>query len=192
MTTYNKKAVGERIRSIRIGLGYTMEAFGEKLDTSKGAVNNWEKGKSLPNKPRLKKIADLGGVSITYLLEGKRTFIDHEDWELNAGITDTDAAMNTLKDFLRDRVDPRYLESLSKDELILLQNTFALYALKRQGKISSLESMNNFINEYFGFFQAKHIVANIKNGERVIKPKYGSLDEQENKLKEAFNNLLNS
>ena len=37
----------------------------------KGAVSRWEHGGS-PNKKRLKKIADLGGVSVEYLINGNR------------------------------------------------------------------------------------------------------------------------
>jgi len=45
-----------------------MEEFGKALNTSKGAVNNWEKGRNLPNNERMKKIAELGGVTIDELM----------------------------------------------------------------------------------------------------------------------------
>lgn len=45
-------SVGNRIKSIRKEKGLTMEEFGKKLNTSKGAVNNWETGKNLPNNER--------------------------------------------------------------------------------------------------------------------------------------------
>lgn len=53
--------IGERIREIRINLGETMEQFGKRFNTSKGTVNNWEKGRNFPNRENLKKIADLSG-----------------------------------------------------------------------------------------------------------------------------------
>lgn len=68
--TLNKKEISNRIKSIRLNLGLTMEEFGRKLDTSKGAVNNWEKEKSLPNNERLKRIAELGEISVEELLYG--------------------------------------------------------------------------------------------------------------------------
>lgn len=68
MNNINKKAVGARIKNIRQDLGMSMEEFGEILSTSKGAVNNWEKGKNLPNNWRLKKIAKLGNISLDSLL----------------------------------------------------------------------------------------------------------------------------
>lgn len=71
----DKKALGRRIRAIRLRLGLTMEDFIERIDSKpgrgrSGTVNNWETGKNAPNKKRLKKIADLGGVSVEYLING--------------------------------------------------------------------------------------------------------------------------
>lgn len=62
--------LGERIKKIRLDHGMTMERFGEELNTSKGTVNNWEKGRNKPNKENLKKIADLGDISVNELLYG--------------------------------------------------------------------------------------------------------------------------
>lgn len=63
--------LGNRIKKIRLSRGMTMEKFGEELNTSKGTVNNWEKGRNKPNKENLKKIAELGGLSVDELLHGK-------------------------------------------------------------------------------------------------------------------------
>lgn len=51
--------LGNQIKVIRVGLGETMEQFGRRFNTSKGTVNNWEKGRNAPNRANLKKIADL-------------------------------------------------------------------------------------------------------------------------------------
>lgn len=56
--------IGEQIKSIRLELGETLEQFGERFNTSKATVFNWEKGRNLPNKSNLKKIAEIGGVSV--------------------------------------------------------------------------------------------------------------------------------
>lgn len=66
----NKKEVGQRIRTIRLEKNYTLKEFGELLDTKIAAVSNWEKGRNLPAKDRMKKIALLGNVSVNYLLKG--------------------------------------------------------------------------------------------------------------------------
>lgn len=68
--TNNNIQVGGRIKQIRLSLGDSMEKFGTRFNTSKGTVNNWEKGRNLPNKENLKKIADLGGMTVTELLHG--------------------------------------------------------------------------------------------------------------------------
>lgn len=74
----DKRALGQRIRAIRLRLGLTMEDFIERIDNKpgrgrSGTVNNWETGKNAPNKKRLKKIADIGGVTVEYLINGDRS-----------------------------------------------------------------------------------------------------------------------
>ncbi|HCM84864.1 helix-turn-helix transcriptional regulator [Enterococcus sp.] len=66
---YDLKEVGKRIRQIRGD--YTLEELGFLADrTSKAAVYNWENGKSLPNKERLKVIAVLGRTTVQWILFG--------------------------------------------------------------------------------------------------------------------------
>lgn len=73
MNIDNKKQVGERIKIIRTSLGLTMKEFGRKFNphASDSIVSRWENGKSLPNNERLKRISEIGNVSMSYLLEGK-------------------------------------------------------------------------------------------------------------------------
>lgn len=72
MSKKNLKQAGFRIRKIRENLDLTMEDFALKIDTKakKGTVSNWENGKNLPNKKRLQRIAELGSVSVDYILDG--------------------------------------------------------------------------------------------------------------------------
>lgn len=46
----NKKAVGSRIKQIRLRQGLTLAAFGEQFCARKGNVQQWEIGVSLPSK----------------------------------------------------------------------------------------------------------------------------------------------
>lgn len=62
------KTTGERIKDIRLELGETLEQFGDRFNTSKATVFNWEKGRNLPNKSNLKKIAELGGMTVKELI----------------------------------------------------------------------------------------------------------------------------
>lgn len=65
--------VGQRIKTIRLDSGLTMEQFGKLFNTSKGTVNNWEKGRNLPNKENLVIISEMGGQSITELLDNNNS-----------------------------------------------------------------------------------------------------------------------
>ena len=66
----NKKAVGSRIKQIRMNKGYTLEAFGKFFNASKGNVQQWENGVSLPNKERLANISKIADMTVNELLYG--------------------------------------------------------------------------------------------------------------------------
>lgn len=70
MKNINKECIGARIRAIRLARGETMEEFGERFEARKGVVNNWEKGRNLPNKRRIKAIAGMANISVQELLYG--------------------------------------------------------------------------------------------------------------------------
>lgn len=78
--------VGPRIKEIRFKLGYSMSEFARHIDekAKSGTVSNWETGKNLPNNKRLKKIAELGGVSLLYLLKGEKSIDELSDTELDS------------------------------------------------------------------------------------------------------------
>ena len=66
----NKPRVGQRIKAIRLEKGMTTKEFGSLFGASDSNVTSWEKGRTLPNKERLRKIADLAGMTVQKLLEG--------------------------------------------------------------------------------------------------------------------------
>lgn len=66
----NKPRVGVRIKDIRMEKGMTTKEFGALFGASDSNVTSWEKGRTLPNKERLRKIADLAGMTVQKLLEG--------------------------------------------------------------------------------------------------------------------------
>lgn len=66
----NKPRVGVRIKEIRLEKGMTTKEFGALFGASDSNVTSWEKGRTLPNKERLKIIADLAGITVQELLEG--------------------------------------------------------------------------------------------------------------------------
>lgn len=66
----NKKAVGSRIKQIRLNKGYTLEGFGKLFGASKGNVQQWENGVSLPNTERIASICKIADLTVNELLYG--------------------------------------------------------------------------------------------------------------------------
>lgn len=69
-TIIDKEAVGARIKQIRMNKGYTLEAFGKLFGAKKGNVQQWEKGRSLPNKERIVIISKLADLTVNEFLYG--------------------------------------------------------------------------------------------------------------------------
>lgn len=55
----NRVRVANKIKEIRLSLGFTMEDFANKLGVAKGTVNNYEKGRILPGESVIRKIISL-------------------------------------------------------------------------------------------------------------------------------------
>lgn len=68
----NKPRVGIRIKDIRLEKGMDQKQFAEMINATVSALSNWEKGRNLPNKERLRNIADLAGMTVQQLLEGEK------------------------------------------------------------------------------------------------------------------------
>ena len=68
----DKIAMGKRIQTIRKIKEVTLEKFGKKftLQVGKNVVSRWEKGVNIPDIERLMNIADLGEVTVPYILYG--------------------------------------------------------------------------------------------------------------------------
>lgn len=65
----DKHKVGQRIQAIRFAKGMDQKQFSDVIHATVSALSNWEKGRNLPNKERLRKIADLAGITVQKLLE---------------------------------------------------------------------------------------------------------------------------
>ena len=138
----NLKEVGSRIKSIRITRGDSMESFGKKLDTSKAAVNNWEKGVNLPNNKRLKLIAEIGGTTVDFLLYGSlddyaRSLLNDLEKELNEDDSINKGAIHLIVDEVENRLFPKYLPRGFNDK-DSLEKTFNEY------KKDAIELWTNF------------------------------------------------
>lgn len=144
-TTLNDpKSVGQRIRNIRQILGYSMEQFAKKIDdkAKSGTVSNWETGKNLPNSKRLKTIAELGDVTIDYLLEGRYMLRDihmmpeEEQKKLSIG--------KPAFSIIKEEIKPSILATLNKDEILTDGDWYLIYmAIKLSQTLHSESSIKN-------------------------------------------------
>lgn len=66
----DKVRLGERIFRIRDRMNLTLEEFGKIIGASKSSISEWEKGKNVPNRSRLKVIAKKGNITVNELLYG--------------------------------------------------------------------------------------------------------------------------
>lgn len=66
----DKKAVGRRIRQLRLKKGYTQEELAKLVDAGKSSVSNWENGVELPTGWRLLQLLNVLELSIYELLYG--------------------------------------------------------------------------------------------------------------------------
>lgn len=106
------KQLGKRIESIRLNKGLTMEEFGKLFNTSKGTVNNWEKGRNSPNKANLKAIADIGGITVNELLGIKK----YNKQEIIDAIHD-DKMELIIKAKTIGENDPEYIKNIDEQAL---------------------------------------------------------------------------
>lgn len=63
--------LAEQIRKYRKNSGLTQEALAEKLNTTRQSVSKWEQGSLEPNIQMLNNLAELFGVSLDKLVNGK-------------------------------------------------------------------------------------------------------------------------
>ncbi|MEE6704442.1 helix-turn-helix transcriptional regulator [Limosilactobacillus reuteri] len=155
MIFIDKKALGRRIRAIRLQLGLTMEDFIERIDSKpgrgrSGTVNNWETGKNAPNKKRLQKIAELGGVSVEYLINGVKLnvndFLNLVDKSLNAPLNKKDyqrinasqlgffSSLNKITAIMQTEAQNK----IKKEQAIITNHPLSILDLKTYGDFLAL------------------------------------------------------
>lgn len=119
--------VGNRIKLIRKKRGETLEQFGNAIGgVLKSNVSKWERGQSLPNNERIKKIAELGDTKVHELLR--------EDDYINVGY-----AIKELRD--------RYRETQQQfADRIGISRTY-LNDLENNRKSSSVRTLNQIADK---------------------------------------------
>lgn len=58
----------ERLREVRVSMGFTQDELAEKVGVQVLQINRWEKGKNSPTADYLVKLAEVLAVSTDYLL----------------------------------------------------------------------------------------------------------------------------
>ncbi|WP_233649482.1 helix-turn-helix domain-containing protein [Staphylococcus chromogenes] len=147
-----KKKIGKKINRIRVNMGLSMNEFGERIDKASpvksGVISNWENGIQLPNKKRLKRIADLGGISVEKLLNAQ--LVSYTDLEKNIKSKDIEILIkeNLMHLFqselplLNSRYNVKFHKVLTLIDLLLNEETLNLEELIE--KMYKSISENNF------------------------------------------------
>lgn len=130
MREKTKKQIGSRIAQIRDKHNKTLEEFGNIIDgATKSNVSKWEKGEVLPNRKRLKMIADFDGLALEELIYGDLTSYVYalaEDFKQNPPDKESqDSLANMSEDqykmiisILMERVKEKHLSYDSKDKIL--------------------------------------------------------------------------
>lgn len=171
----DKKAVGFRIKQIRLKKGYTLEAFGKLFGAKKGNVQQWENGISLPNKERIVSISKFADLSVNEFLYGSiDEFLENN---LENFIFNNPIISSELLCFNFFEITKKYLESKSKtindisDIINLLEKDFDKildYALDDyiQSNLFLLDKYNQLVLNILSDETAlKHAIYDIINGD---------------------------
>lgn len=205
----DKKDVGQRIKSIRLSKGMTLEEFGKLFGASRGNVSLWEKGSSIPNNERLKQISEMGSLSVDELLYGtiadrvfllsKDTFKDIElSEELKEEVIDvtTMLAEHNSEDF---EISNNYLVRSLKQNLESLQAIdYARSFIKSRDEVwhnrttNKTDSTKSYIK--YVSYQLDNLIedankqkdtVNVKNMNKIIEV----LERSKQELAAVLNNL---
>ena len=86
-----KQIIAQNIANLRIGKRMTQLELAETLNYSDKAVSKWERGESLPDIITLKRMADLFGVTVDYIItehaEGEKPHVSKIKRNNNIAIT---------------------------------------------------------------------------------------------------------
>lgn len=69
--TATELEIGRRIKRIRLSRGMTLEEFSNLFNPAPGTsvISKWERGMSKPNPKRIKRLADISGMTVEELIE---------------------------------------------------------------------------------------------------------------------------
>ena len=187
----NNSEVGRRINSIRKDMGINQEDFGKRIyDAHKSLVSKWEKGQSLPNNERLKKIAEIGGITVNELLYGNMknftsSYFDErisENQEKAKGsfygsmLNDSEYIQSVKDDFLHkvqfydlNHADTEALNKLIDESMYAVMRgeeytNEGAFALAKNRLHDTVQQLEEFFHEVIREEGKNRITPNIKNG----------------------------
>lgn len=157
--------IGKRIKSIRISKGIDLAEFGKMVNppASASIVSRWERGINLPNSQRIKSIAEIGNVSVNFLLNGTQMSIkdikkfqstlssdnltDEEKKRIKEISIETRSAIQSVNEPFnktsRQVFKDSFLAGLSQEERMLTNQISVLI-----GQISNSEVPDSFLEEF--------------------------------------------
>lgn len=94
-------SLAQRLTALRKNAGLTQSELGNQLNISAQAISKWEKGISEPDIATLKRIADIYGVSISYIIDPENAS-EGEDEAASAG----ESLFDSLCDVYLERIHP--------------------------------------------------------------------------------------
>ncbi len=108
---------GKRIKEIRMKHHYSMNEFARILDSkSTSSVNDWEKGRNLPNKQRLEKIALLGSTTVEWIKYGDfASYVSQLTSEIETKILN-EYGETTLNNYREALLDELMIEKVTYEE----------------------------------------------------------------------------
>ena len=75
-----------RIKELRKSVGWTQRELATRMNVSQQTIGSWEVGRAEPNTEALKKLAELFGVTVDYLINGdtqKKRYFELREKEKN-------------------------------------------------------------------------------------------------------------
>lgn len=128
--TATELEIGRRIKRIRLSKGMTLEEFAELFDPAPGTsvISKWERGMSKPNPKRIKRMADIGNLTVEELLEPAQSeflmaslqnvqdYYEENKGDIKHTLTNSYLLQRLFEKYihLATLKDPKYLESLEE------------------------------------------------------------------------------
>lgn len=147
------RTMGSRIKSIRQILGENQDEFGKHFSPaiSKAAISKWESDRAKPSSARLKRIAELGNVSVKYITNG----VSSSKNDSNTKEIET-AFLTEMRILKKIGLNDKYTLKIVKDffEMINLMNTIYPEEISK-AFYETLQGMNGVLNKGLDYNKEK-------------------------------------